>query len=205
MKHKAIFLDKDGTLVENVPYNCSPKVMRLMPNVGEGLRTLQDAGYKLIVISNQSAVARGYFAEQDLKPLFKALRNYLSQYGVELDGIYYCPHHPEGAVIKYAKECLCRKPQPGLIQKAANIHNIDLSASWMIGDILHDIEAGNKAGCRTIMVDNGYETEWDLRGDRTPGFQVNSFKDVIDIILPSKQKHYEEKNVEENKFQFISQ
>jgi histidinol phosphatase-like enzyme len=87
---------------------------------------------------------------------------------VALDGFYYCPHHPRGALARYACECSCRKPQPGMLMRAAREHGIDLPASWMIGDILHDVEAGNRAGCRSLLIDNGNETEWQRGPGRTP-------------------------------------
>jgi D-glycero-D-manno-heptose 1,7-bisphosphate phosphatase len=165
---RAVFLDKDGTLVDDVPYNVDPALLALARNAGPALRLLRSMGYRLYVISNQSGVARGLFGEEALGPLFARLEAMLAQEGVRLDGAFWCPHHPQGVVAPYAIDCACRKPQPGMLLQAASQHGIDLSASWMVGDILDDIEAGRRAGCRTALVDNGNETEWLLSPQRMP-------------------------------------
>ena len=167
---RAVFLDKDGTLVEDVPYNVDPAQVRLMPGAAEGLRLLVAAGYRLVVVSNQSGVARGYFAEEALAAVETRLRQLLEEVGVCLGGFYYCPHHPQGCVAGYAIACDCRKPQPGLVVRAAQEHGLDLSQSWFVGDILDDVEAGRRAGCRTVFLDNGHETEWVMTPERQPHF-----------------------------------
>jgi D,D-heptose 1,7-bisphosphate phosphatase len=149
---RAIFLDKDGTLVENVPYNVDPALIRLAPGAAEGLPRLHRAGFRLIVVSNQSGVARGYFAESALGTVEERLRALLEELGVPLAGFYYCPHHPEGQVAAYTGVCSCRKPAAGLILRAADEHRIDRTGSWVIGDLLDDVEAGRAAGCRTILL-----------------------------------------------------
>lgn len=184
--NKAVFLDKDGTLVVDLPYNVDPDRMALMPGAGEALRRLNDAGYALIVVSNQSGVARGLFAESALPAVEQRLREMLAGYGVALAGFYYCPHHPAGAALEYAIECDCRKPAPGLILRAAAEHGIDLEGSWMIGDILNDVEAGRRAGCRTILFDNGNETEWELSRERLPDCVVSDLRYAADRILGSR-------------------
>jgi histidinol-phosphate phosphatase family protein len=160
MTRPAVFLDKDGTLVEDVPYNVDPGRIRLAPGACRGLPRLHAAGYRLIVISNQSGVALGRFAEDDLAPVRRRLEELLGECGVGLSGFYYCPHHPRGVVPPYARACRCRKPQPGLITRAAREQGVDLADSWFVGDILDDVEAGRRAGCRTVLIDNGNETEW---------------------------------------------
>jgi histidinol-phosphate phosphatase family protein len=120
------------------------------------------------VVSNQSGVARGYFPEEALRAVENRLCGLLAEFGVPLDGFYYCPHHPEGGAQGYAIDCDCRKPRPGLILQAAREHDLDLPHSWVVGDILNDIEAGRRAGCRTVLVDNGNETEWVLTPERLP-------------------------------------
>lgn len=164
----AVFLDKDGTLIEDVPYNVDPDKIRLTPHALEGLRLLRDAGMRLFIVSNQSGVAHGRFAEAALKPVEARLRDLLADGTIELDGFYYCPHHPNGKVPAYTYACECRKPQPGMLLRAAAEHRIDLTRSWMIGDILHDVEAGRRAGCQTILLDKGHETEWELTAERVP-------------------------------------
>ncbi|WP_194720964.1 D-glycero-alpha-D-manno-heptose-1,7-bisphosphate 7-phosphatase [Noviherbaspirillum malthae] len=169
---RAIFLDKDGTLVEDVPYNVNPELIALTWQAGQALQILQELGFVLIVVTNQSGVARGLFTEAALGPVHQRLSDLLAQYGVVLDGFHYCPHHPEGVIGRYAVPCTCRKPMPGMLLRAASELEIDLSRSWMIGDILHDVEAGRRAGCQTVLIDNGNETEWKVSPLRTPHFSA---------------------------------
>ena len=165
---RAVFLDKDGTLVDDVPYNVDPALLALARNAGPALRLLRSLGYRLYVASNQSGVARGLFDEAALEPLFARLEALLADEGVALDGVFWCPHHPQGVIAPYALECVCRKPWPGMLQRAATLEGVDLAESWMVGDILDDVEAGRRAGCRTALIDNGNETEWLLSPQRMP-------------------------------------
>jgi D-glycero-D-manno-heptose 1,7-bisphosphate phosphatase len=182
-RHRAVFLDKDGTLVENVPYNVDPDRIRLNPGAGAGLSMLHRAGFRQVVITNQSGVARGMFAEEALGPVEHQLRLLLAREGVPLAGFYYCPHHPESSDRRFAVDCTCRKPQPGLLRRAAEELRIDLAASWMIGDILDDIEAGRAAGCGTILLDNGFETEWQLSPQRMPDMLAEDLHHAASMIL----------------------
>src|SRR5690349_16205906 len=149
---KAVFLDKDGTLIPDIPYNVAPERITLEKGA-EDLRKLADAGYRFVIISNQSGIARGYFSEKDMLPVQRKLESLLSVHQVYLDGFYYCPHHPEGKLAEYVKQCNCRKPMPGMIMQAATDLAINLEQSWMIGDILNDVEAGKKAGCKTLLIE----------------------------------------------------
>ncbi len=144
MKNLCVFLDKDGTLVEDIPYNVDPDLIRLSAGAAEGLRLLHAAGFLLIVISNQSGVALGHFPESALAGVHARLVELVSGVGVSLTGFYYCPHHPAGRLPGYTLDCDCRKPQPGLISRAAHDHTIDLENSWFVGDILDDVEAGRR-------------------------------------------------------------
>ena len=171
----AVFIDKDGTLIRDVPYNVDPRHIQLMPEVGTALRRLQNEGYKLIVISNQPGIAQNLFQENDLLPVNRRIQTLLASYGVKMDAFYYCPH---GA----SDGCGCRKPMPGMISRAANDHHIEPHMSWMIGDILHDIEAGNRAGCRTIHFDNGNETEWQKGAFRQPAYSVTTWAEAAWVI-----------------------
>jgi D-glycero-D-manno-heptose 1,7-bisphosphate phosphatase len=182
MTNQAVFLDKDGTLIEDVPYNVDPQQMRLTPGAGVGLQQLQQLGYQLIVISNQSGVARGYFAESALAAVATRLQQLLAPFNVSLAGFYYCPHHPDGTADRYAIACDCRKPAPGLIGQAAREHGLDLNHSWLIGDILNDVEAGRRAGCRTILINNGNETEWRLSAQRLPHFLSPNLAEAANVI-----------------------
>lgn len=168
MSIKAIFLDKDGTLVENIHYNADPRRIALCSGAGAALRLLAGLDYRFFVISNQDGVARGKLTEAELEGVWRTLADLLCREQVTLEACYYCPHHPDGHVQAYSLECLCRKPMPGLLIKAAREHDIDLGASWMVGDILNDVEAGNRAGRRTVLVDTGNETEWVLGHHRIP-------------------------------------
>jgi D-glycero-D-manno-heptose 1,7-bisphosphate phosphatase len=183
MSKRSIFLDKDGTLVENVPDNVDPDKIQLCSGAIAGLQRLYAAGYELYVITNQSGVAQGLFPEAALTAVEARLRQLLGNAGIALHGFYYCPHHPNGNVSTYAIACDCRKPQPGLIYRAATEHTIDLTQSWFIGDILHDVEAGRVAGCRTILIDNGNETEWQLSPQRLPHHMVRDLDEAARIIL----------------------
>jgi D,D-heptose 1,7-bisphosphate phosphatase len=168
MAMKAIFLDKDGTLVDNLPYNVEPRRITLASGAGPALRLLSRLDYRFYVISNQDGIAQGRFGEDAMDRVRDRISDLLFRENLSLDGFYFCPHHPDGTVTRYAVACECRKPLPGMLLKAAQEHDIDLAASWMVGDILHDVEAGNRAGCRTVLLDNGNETEWRLGARRIP-------------------------------------
>lgn len=183
-----VFLDKDGTLLENIPYNVDPARIALAPGAADGLRLLHAAGYRLVVVSNQSGVARGYFPEEALAAVEARLRYLLAQIGVPLSGFHYCPHHPDGKVQGYAIRCTCRKPAPGLLTRAALEYGVDLRQCWMIGDILDDIEAGNRAGCRTVLIFNGNETEWHVSPQRAPDYVAFDLAQAARIIVSSSQK-----------------
>jgi histidinol-phosphate phosphatase family protein len=183
---RAVFLDKDGTLVEDVPYNVDPARIRLTRGATGGLRVLHAAGYRLFVISNQSGVARGYFAEAALAAVEARLRELLHAAGVPLAGFYYCPHHPAGVVPAYAVACRCRKPAPGLIERAAREHGLDLARSWFVGDILDDVEAGRAAGCTTVLLDNGHETEWLLTPRRQPHYKAADLAEAAARIVSAR-------------------
>ena len=165
---KAVFLDKDGTLVDDIAYNVDPRRITLCHGAGAALRLLARLDYRFFVVSNQDGVAHGHFEETALEPVRHRLADLLFREQLGLEDFYYCPHHPDGKVQGYSLACLCRKPMPGMLLKAAREHNIDLHASWMVGDILHDVEAGNRAGCRTVLIDSGNETEWRLGPNRLP-------------------------------------
>lgn len=182
---KAVFLDKDGTLIEDVPYNVDVKQIRLSEGAIAGLRHLHAMNYQLYIVSNQSGVARGLFQEQELCSVEQYLTQLLGQAGVPIAGFYYCPHHPDGIVAQYAIACSCRKPAPGMLLQAAQDWNLDLPNSWMVGDILNDVEAGRRAGCRTILIDNGNETEWERSPLRMPHYTVANLAEAAQRIEES--------------------
>jgi D,D-heptose 1,7-bisphosphate phosphatase len=165
---KAIFLDQDGALVDGQPRKAEPGRITLCSGAGAALRLLSRLDYRVFVVSNQAGIAFGRVKEAAMHAVHDRLQDLLFRERLSLDGFYYCPHHPEGSVTSYAFDCHCRKPLPGLLLQAAHDHGVDLRTSWMIGDILHDVEAGNRAGCRTVLIDNGNETEWRLGPRRIP-------------------------------------
>jgi histidinol-phosphate phosphatase family protein len=178
----AVFLDKDGTLVEDVPFNVDPALLRLTAAAGEGLARMQAAGFALFVVSNQPGIGLGRFPASSLDAIDARLRELLAPHGVAIDGTYYCPHAPGSRNRREASTCGCRKPEPGLLLRAAGDHGLDLRQSWMIGDILNDVEAGRAAGCRTILLDNGGETEWLLSPAREPHFRVSTLLEAAAVI-----------------------
>jgi histidinol-phosphate phosphatase family protein len=169
----AVFVDKDGTLVEDVPYNVDPERISLAPGAEEAIRRFAERGYRVIVVSNQPGAALGLFPEEKLRGVEQRLRELLDD---SLDGFYYCPHHPECG-------CRCRKPSPGMLLRAAREHGIALERSWMIGDILDDVEAGRRAGCRTVLIDNGNETEWKMSAVRRPDLAAADLAEAAAMIL----------------------
>lgn len=180
---KAVFLDKDGTLVVDVPYNADPDRVALVPGAIEALQLLRAHGYALVVVSNQAGIAKGYFDEQALQGAIARVNSMLQWNGIALDGFFYCPHHPDGKVQAYAIPCQCRKPEPGMLISAAGRLNIALDQSWMVGDILNDVEAGNRAGCRSVLIDNGNETEWHMNPERAPAYIASSLLDAAEYIV----------------------
>ncbi len=165
---RAVFIDKDGTLIDDVPHNADPDRIRLSDGAGEALHALRAQGFLLIVVSNQPGIARGLIPEAAMADVRRRIDELLAPHGVQLDGFYYCPHWPHGRLSCLAFACGCRKPRPGLLLAAAAEHGIDAGRSWMVGDILDDVEAGRRAGCRTLLIDNGNETEWLLGPMRRP-------------------------------------
>ena len=158
-KQKAVFLDRDGTINKYVGFLCSIDDFELIDGVSEAIRLINESGYLAIVVTNQPVIARGEVTVEELEEIHKKMETLLGSKGAYLDAIYYCPHHPhkgyEGEIPKLKIDCDCRKPKPGMLLKAAEDFNIDLSQSWMIGDGENDIKAGRAAGCRTALVGQG--------------------------------------------------
>ncbi|MBV9356048.1 MAG: HAD family hydrolase [Chloroflexi bacterium] len=175
MPGRAVFLDKDGTLVENVPYNVALDRVRLVDGARQALAEMRSAGYELIVASNQSGVVRGLCSEQDVRRVARYLGSLLATAGTPLGGFYFCPH----------LRCAGRKPAPGMLHQAAIDHRLDLRSCWFVGDILDDVEAGSRAGCRTILVDNGGETEWRRGPFREPAAVVPDLRAAARVIACS--------------------
>jgi histidinol-phosphate phosphatase family protein len=177
----AVFIDKDGTLVEDVPFNADPARLRFMPAAGESLAMLAARGFALVVVTNQSGLALGHFTPQQFDRLQNVLQQRLrDEAGVTLDGFAWCPHAPgpEGQPA-----CACRKPAPGMLLEAARTHGLDLPQSWMVGDTLDDVEAGRRAGCRSLLLDVGGETVWRRAPLRVPHGCYAHWREVARRIL----------------------
>jgi D-glycero-D-manno-heptose 1,7-bisphosphate phosphatase len=156
MSRPAIFMDRDGTICEEVGYINHLSRSRLLPHSLEAIRGVNRLGYLAVVATNQSGVARGLFTEDLVRAVHDQLRSRVESGGGRLDALYYCPHHPREGTPPYRIDCDCRKPRPGMLVRAAREHDIDLSRSWMIGDSLVDLEAGAAAGVRVVHVLTGY-------------------------------------------------
>ncbi|MCL5411149.1 MAG: HAD family hydrolase [Patescibacteria group bacterium] len=175
---KAVFLDKDGTLVENIPYNVDLNKVKVPDSTREALRALKGLGFKLIVVSNQGGIALGYFTIQEMEKV----REWFMEKLKSLDDFYFCPHKTSGKVKKFVKDCACRKPKPGMILEAREKYQLDLKNSWVIGDVLDDVEAGKRAGCRTIFLDAGNEREWRKGKFRQPDYKAKNLTKAVEII-----------------------
>ncbi len=153
---RAVFLDRDGTLVEEVPYLHDPELVRLVPGAAAALRELAAAGFALVVVTNQAGVAKGYYGEDAVERVHRRLRELLAAGGASLDGIWYCPHHPDGAVARLARPCRCRKPGPGMLEAAAAELGLDLTASYLVGNDPTDAGAALAAGATPLLVATGH-------------------------------------------------
>lgn len=170
---RAVFLDRDGTLIKDVGYIREPEKVELLPGVPEGLGMLQAAGFDLLVVSNQSGLARGYFDMDQLQAVHRRFVELLERFGIRLTDSYYCPFHPEGSVRAYRKASDLRKPAPGMLLRAAAEHGLDLPSSWLIGDSRRDVAAGAAAGTRTIKLPSAHELESGEDGDTADCFAEN--------------------------------
>jgi D-glycero-D-manno-heptose 1,7-bisphosphate phosphatase len=167
MGHAAVFLDRDGTLNEEVGYVNHLERFVLLPHVGQAIRLLNEHGIKAVVITNQSGVARGYFPESLIHQVHQKMQDLLKKEGARVDGIYYCPHHPDIGIPPYRQKCRCRKPATGLVEDAAKELNIDCSRSYVIGDRGVDIEFAARIGAKGILVLTGYgKGEWEYFGNQ---------------------------------------
>jgi D-glycero-D-manno-heptose 1,7-bisphosphate phosphatase len=155
MNNRAIFIDRDGTLNEEVGYITEMAQFRLFDFAAESVKLINDAGWRAVVITNQAGIARGHYSEDFLRQLHARMEQSLLRQGARLDAIYYCPHHPDFGEPPYRQNCNCRKPKPGLMEKAANAFCLDLNECYVIGDRYSDVETGHSAGARSVMVMTG--------------------------------------------------
>ncbi|MCA9285802.1 MAG: HAD family hydrolase [Phycisphaerales bacterium] len=180
----AVFLDRDNTLIANDGDLGDPAQVRLMDGVAEGLQRLRDAGYRLVVVTNQGGVARGRYTERDVDAVNQRIAQLVDETtglaGV-IDRFYYCPFHPEATLDEYRREHPWRKPSPGMLLQAAHDMSLDLASSWLVGDQARDIEAGQAAGCRTVLVRRANRET--APGGPAPTIEARSFAEVVHRIL----------------------
>lgn len=156
MTRRAIIMDRDGTVCDEVGYVNHVDRIRLLPRSAAAIRAANEAGFQTVVVTNQAGVARGYFAEALVDEVHDRVRELLAGAGARLDGIYYCPHHPDVGAPPYRQACACRKPLPGMLLRARDEMGIDLASSYMVGDSVKDLEAGLRAGTTNVLVLTGY-------------------------------------------------
>ena len=174
MCHKAVFLDRDGTIGPDVNYCSRPEDFELFPDSGEAIRLLNENGFKVVVITNQSGIARGYFSEDTLDRIHHRMKCLLDDAGAKIDAIYYCPHHP-------AENCDCRKPKTRMFRQAAEELDIDLSHSYVIGDTETDIIAGKTLMCKTGLVTTRYKASEHVK--ILPDYINNSLQNIVEWII----------------------
>lgn len=192
MSHPAVFLDRDGTIIDDVGYINEPKQVRLLAGAADAVRRMHSAGYRVVIISNQSGVARGLLDEKTLAQVQARLEELLDREGACLDGVYYCPYldGPEAVVEAYRRNSELRKPRPGMLFQAARELNLDLKRSWMIGDSGSDVAAGQRAGCRTILVRlNRLEI---AANQRSATCTVDNLAEAADAVLRMMTKNQQD-------------
>jgi len=179
MSNTAVFFNRDGTLIRDHGYLNHPDQVELLDGAAEAIKELQLLGYKAVVVSNQPGVARGIVTEEMLEQIHGRLGELLARKGASLDGIYYCPYHPDGAVPQYRKDSDCRKPGPGMLLAASLAMDIDLPRSWMVGNEHSDVEAGAAAGCRTILISPAHTDQTAAAG---PDHMAVNMREAVNII-----------------------
>lgn len=158
--NNAVFLDRDGVITHDPPhYAHRIDQLKLIPKSAEAIGLLNENGFKVVVVSNQAGVARGYYQEKDVEIYNSAMKKELEKNDAYIDAIYYCPHHPDAKMDAYRRDCDCRKPKPGMLKRAEKDLNLDLKRSFLVGDKMSDIEAGYRAGCKTILVLTGHGSD----------------------------------------------
>ncbi|MCK5271169.1 MAG: HAD family hydrolase [Sedimentisphaerales bacterium] len=182
MTNRAVFIDRDGTLIEHYDYLTDPSQVQLLPSTVSALKLLRQHGFLLIVITNQSAVARGMLTEKTLNQIHDHLKSLLGREGAYIDRIYYCPYHPEAVVDQYRRDSDLRKPKPGMLNLAKKELNIDLDHSWIVGDDDRDIETGRTVGCRTIMLESR-GSSLVRKGQSSPNFTAVNLQEAANLII----------------------
>ena len=183
--NRAVFLDRDGVITEDPPhYAHRLDQLRLIPRSARAIQRLNAHNFRIIIISNQSGIARGYYQEEDVKIFNDGMEHLLARESAHIDAIYYCPHHPNAKIERYKINCNCRKPKPGMILDAAQKYSIDLRNSFVVGDKWSDIEAGRAAGCKTVLVLTGHgKGEFDKEQGSADNIATDLFEAVDKYIL----------------------
>ncbi len=182
MGYRAVFLDRDGTINEEVGYLDSFDKLRLLPNAAAAIRLINEAGMKAIVVTNQAGVAKGLFAESFVNEVHRRINGTLKAAGALIDRFYYCPHHPDEGEPPYRQICSCRKPAAGMIFAAARELDLDLGASFFIGDTTRDMEAAAAAGVKGILVKTGYGLNH-LDGGGNPVYIADDILGAVSWLL----------------------
>lgn len=185
MSHRAVFLDRDGTIDKEVDYLNSVDDLVLIPGAAEAIRMLNQNSIKVIIATNQAGIAKGYLSEKTVEEIHRELKRKLEEEGAFVDAIYYCPHHPDFGGVKYKVNCACRKPEPGMFKQAAAEHNLDLANSYSIGDKIDDLLAGKRVGGKTILVLTGYgnEEKQRLTTDNRPDYIADNLLSAVKWII----------------------
>ncbi|MCS7016226.1 MAG: HAD family hydrolase [Gemmatales bacterium] len=189
----ALFLDRDGVLIEEAPYISSPNQVRLLSGAAEAVARVNRLGVPVIVITNQSGIARGLFTEADLVAVHRRLDELLAREGAHIDRYYYCPHHPAAARTEYRRACACRKPAPGLLHQAAHEMSVELEHSFFIGDRMSDIQAATAAGCSAILVRTGHGQRWQHAWQTIPlrlALIAENLTQAVEYCLPYFVHHH---------------
>lgn len=181
----AVFLDRDGVVVKEVHHLTNIKDLALIPRAGEAIARLNNAGVPTVIVTNQSAVGRGLLTQDELNAIHDEVANLLRREGARIDAFYFCPHHPTEATGVFLKNCNCRKPRPGMLLAAAEDLSLDLARSFLIGDKITDLRAGQAAGCSTILVRTGYghEVETILEDQGWSVSVVDRLQDAVGLVL----------------------
>ena len=184
--NQAVFIDRDGTISEEVGYINHTSRFRLFPYAAAAIEQLHEAGYHAILVTNQAGVARGYFSEDMVKAVHQRMTEELEASGATLDAVYYCAHHPSVGEPPYRYDCDCRKPKPGLLLRAASDFNLDLANSWMVGDRYSDVELARNAGVKSVLVLSGYgRGEWEHQRDNwtiLPDLVAEDLLEAVSLI-----------------------
>lgn len=182
--NRAVFLDRDGVITQEPPhYAHRVEDLKFIPRSPEAIRLLNENNFMVIVVSNQSGIARGYYQEEDTSTFNQAMEKKLTEIGAHIDAVYYCPHHPEAKIEEYRIDCDCRKPKNGMFKMAEKSMNIDLKQSFIVGDRWSDIEAGRSVGCGTTLVKTGHGVQSLDNNTITCDHIANDLYDAVEHIL----------------------